>query len=64
MWGTWSLPGRANKSKTQAAFNFQDGYFEPFTKFEDPAYIRNMLRVRDEGCFSCPFRCGKRTMNQ
>jgi len=23
MWGTWSLPGRANKSKTQAAFNFK-----------------------------------------
>lgn len=61
MWGTWSLPGRANKSKTQAAFNFQDGYFEPFTKFEDPAYIRNMLRARDEGCFSCPFRCSKRS---
>jgi len=31
---------KANKSKTQAAFNFKDGYFEPFTKFEDPAYIR------------------------
>jgi len=61
MWGTWSLPGRANKSKTQAALNFQDGYFEPFTKFEDPAYIRNALRVRDEGCFACPFRCGKRS---
>lgn len=60
MWGTWGLPGRANRSKTQAALNFQDGYFEPFTKFEDPAYIRNMLRARDEGCFSCPFRCGKR----
>jgi aldehyde:ferredoxin oxidoreductase len=60
MWGTWSLPGRANKSKTQAAFNFQDGYFEPFTLFENPAYIRDMLRERDEGCFSCPFRCGKR----
>jgi aldehyde:ferredoxin oxidoreductase len=61
MWGTWSLPGRANKSKTQAALNFQDGYFEPFTKFEDPAYIRDMLRIRDEGCFACPFRCGKRS---
>jgi len=60
MWGTWSLPGRANKSGTQAALNFQSGYFEPFTKFEDPAYIRDNLRVRDEGCFACPFRCGKR----
>jgi aldehyde:ferredoxin oxidoreductase len=61
MWGTWSLPGRANKSGTQAALNFQAGYFEPFTKFEDPAFIRDKIRIRDEGCFGCPFRCSKRT---
>jgi len=61
MWGTWSLPGRANKSGTQAALNFQDGYFEPFTKFEDPAFIRDNIRVRDEACFGCPFACSKRS---
>ncbi len=60
-WGTWILPGRANKSGTQAALNFQSGYFEPFSKFEDPDFIRNSLRVRDEGCFGCPFACGKRS---
>jgi len=27
MWGTWSLPGRANKTGTQAALNFQTGSF-------------------------------------
>jgi len=63
-WGTWSLPGRANKTGTQAALNFQSGYFEPFSKFEDPDVIRNSLRVRDEGCFGCPFACGKRSRIQ
>ena len=61
MWGTWSLPGRANKGGTQAALNFQAGYFEPFTKFEDPAFIRDNIRVRDEACFGCPFACSKRS---
>ncbi len=60
-WGTWSLPGRANKTGTQAALNFQSGYFEPFTKFEDPDYIRDSIRVRDEACFGCPFACSKRS---
>jgi aldehyde:ferredoxin oxidoreductase len=60
-YGTWSLPGRANKTGTQAALNFQSGYFEPFCKFEDPDVIRDSLRVRDEGCFGCPFACGKRS---
>jgi len=63
-WGTWSLPGRANKTGTQAALNFQSGYFEPFCKFEDPDVIRDSLRVRDEGCFGCPFACGKRSRIQ
>jgi aldehyde:ferredoxin oxidoreductase len=63
-WGTWSLPGRANKTGTQAALNFQSGYFEPFSKFEDPDVIRDSLRVRDEGCFGCPFACGKRSRIQ
>jgi len=60
-WGTWSLPGRANKTGTQAALNFQSGYFEPFTKFEDPDFIRDSIRVRDEACFGCPFACSKRS---
>jgi len=63
-YGTWSLPGRANKTGTQAALNFQSGYFEPFSKFEDPEVIRQSLRVRDEGCFGCPFACGKRSRIQ
>jgi len=63
-YGTWSLPGRANKTGTQAALNFQSGYFEPFCKFEDPDVIRDSLRVRDEGCFGCPFACGKRSRIQ
>lgn len=61
MWGTWSLPGRANKTGTQAALNFQSGYFEAFTKFENPAFIRDRIRVRDEACFGCPFACSKRS---
>ncbi len=54
-YGTWSLPGRANASKTQAAFNFKEGYFAEFSKYEDPEVIRDLIRVRDEACFSCPF---------
>jgi len=61
MWGTWSLPGRANKNGTQAALNFQAGFFEAFTKFEDPAFIRDRIWVRDEACFGCPFGCSKRS---
>ncbi len=61
MWGTWSLPGRANKTGTQAALNFKTGYFEGFTKYENPAYIMDTIRVRDEACFGCPFACSKRS---
>jgi len=61
MWGTWSLPGRANKNGTQAALNFQAGFFEAFTRFEDPAFIRDRIWVRDEACFGCPFGCSKRS---
>jgi len=61
MYGTWSLPGRANKSKSQATFNFKEGYSEAFVKYEDPEVIRELIRVRDEGCFSCPFGCSKRS---
>lgn len=60
-YGTWGLPGRANASKTQAAFNFKEGYFEAFVKYEDPEVIRDLIRVRDEACFSCPFGCSKRS---
>jgi aldehyde:ferredoxin oxidoreductase len=60
-WGTWSLPGRANASKSQAAFNFKEGYSEAFVKYENPEVIRDLIRVRDEACFSCPFSCGKRS---
>jgi aldehyde:ferredoxin oxidoreductase len=60
-YGTWSLPGRANASKSQAAFNFKEGYSEAFVKYEDPEVIRDLIRVRDEACFSCPFSCGKRS---
>jgi aldehyde:ferredoxin oxidoreductase len=60
-YGTWGLPGRANASKSQAAFNFKDGYFEKFVKYEDPEKIIELIRVRDEACFSCPFGCSKRS---
>jgi aldehyde:ferredoxin oxidoreductase len=60
-YGTWSLPGRANASKSQATLNFREGYSEAFVKYEDPEVIRDMIRVRDEACFSCPFSCGKRS---
>ncbi len=60
-YGTWGLPGRANASKSQAAFNFKDGYFDKFVKYEDPEVIRDLIRVRDEACFSCPFGCSKRS---
>jgi aldehyde:ferredoxin oxidoreductase len=60
-YGTWSLPGRANASRSQAAFNFKEGYSEAFVKYEDPEVIRDLIRVRDEACFSCPFACGKRS---
>ncbi len=59
--GTWGLPGRANASKSQAAFNFKAGYSEAFVKYENPEVIRDLIRVRDEACFSCPFSCGKRS---
>jgi len=61
MYGTWVLPGRANATGTQAAMNFQAGFFEPFTAFDDPAVIRDQIRVRDEACFGCPFACSKRS---
>jgi aldehyde:ferredoxin oxidoreductase len=60
-YGTWGLPGRANASKSQAAFNFKEGYFEKFVKYEDPEVIIDLIRVRDEACFSCPFGCSKRS---
>ena len=60
-YGTWSLPGRANASKSQASLNFREGYSEAFVKYEDPEVIRDLIRVRDEACFSCPFACGKRS---
>ena len=60
-YGTWSLPGRANASKSQATLNFKEGYSEAFVKYEDPEVIRDLIRVRDEACFSCPFACGKRS---
>ncbi|MGA2109865.1 MAG: aldehyde ferredoxin oxidoreductase family protein [Syntrophorhabdales bacterium] len=60
-YGTWSLPGRANASKSQASRNFREGYSEAFKKYEDPEVIRDLIRVRDEACFSCPFACGKRS---
>ena len=59
--GTWSLPGRANASKSQATDNFKSGYSEAFVKYEDPEVTRALIRVRDEACFSCPFGCGKRS---
>jgi aldehyde:ferredoxin oxidoreductase len=59
--GTWGLPGRANASKSQATFNFRSGYSEAFVKYENPEVIRDLIRVRDEACFSCPFSCGKRS---
>ena len=55
-YGTWSLPGRANKSGTQATRNFQEGYSKAFEWYEDPNNVRNQIRVRDEACFGCPFR--------
>jgi aldehyde:ferredoxin oxidoreductase len=61
MWGTWSLVGRGNRTGTQATLNFQAGHFEPFVKFENPAFIRERIRVRDEACFGCPLRCSKRS---
>ncbi|HVN25735.1 MAG TPA: aldehyde ferredoxin oxidoreductase family protein [Syntrophorhabdales bacterium] len=60
-YGTWSLPGRANASKSQATYNFKEGYSEAFAKYEDPEVIRDLIRVRDEACFACPFSCGKRS---
>ncbi len=59
--GTWGLPGRANASKSQATFNFKEGYSEAFVKYEDPEVTIALIRVRDEACFSCPFGCGKRS---
>ncbi len=58
--GTWYLPGRANASKSQATNNFQKGYSEDFVKYEDVQVIRDLILVRDEACFSCPYACGKR----
>ncbi|WP_051184627.1 aldehyde ferredoxin oxidoreductase family protein [Desulfatiglans anilini] len=61
MYGTWSLPGRANKSGTQATRNFQEGYSKAFEWYEDPNHVRDHIRVRDEACFGCPFACSKRS---
>ncbi|MCX5812461.1 MAG: aldehyde ferredoxin oxidoreductase family protein [Proteobacteria bacterium] len=60
-YGTWSLPGRANASKSQSTNNFKEGYSEAFVKYEDPEVTRDLIRVRDEACFSCPFGCSKRS---
>jgi hypothetical protein len=34
------LPGRANKSGTQATRNFQEGYSKAFEWYEDPNHVR------------------------
>jgi len=60
-YGTWSLPGRANQAEGQASFNFKAGHFGPLEKYENPEVIRDLIRVRDEACFACPFACGKRS---
>jgi aldehyde:ferredoxin oxidoreductase len=60
-WGTWELPARAQATGTLAALNFQRNYLESFKFFENPANLRDRIWVRDEGCFGCPFRCGKKT---
>ena len=59
--GTWYLPARANASKSQATNNFKEGYSEDFVKYEDVQVIRDLIRVRDEACATCPFACGKRS---
>lgn len=59
--GTWYLPGRANASKSQATNNFKSGYSADFAKYEDVHVIRDLIRVRDEACATCPFACGKRS---
>ena len=59
--GTWYLPARANASKSQATNNFREGYSEDFVKYEDVQVIRDLIRVRDEACATCPFACGKRS---
>lgn len=61
MYGTWALPGRANKSGTQATRNFQEGYSKGFEWYEDPNHVRDHIRIRDEACFGCPFACSKRS---
>lgn len=61
MWGTWILIGRAQKTGTLATRNFQQGYFNAFKEYEDPAAIREKIWVRNESCYSCPFSCGKRS---
>ena len=63
-YGTWALPGRANKSGTQATRNFQEGYSKAFEWYEDPNHVRDHIRVRDEACFGCPFACSKRSRIQ
>ncbi|WP_300464158.1 aldehyde ferredoxin oxidoreductase family protein [Desulfobacula sp.] len=60
-WGTWDLIGRAQKTGTLCSLNFKEGDFDGFKPYEDPATIRDKIRVRDEACFGCPFRCGKRS---
>lgn len=60
-WGTWELVARAQATGTLVALNFQRNYLESFKFFENPANVREKIWVRDEGCFGCPFRCGKRT---
>ncbi|MEO0235161.1 MAG: aldehyde ferredoxin oxidoreductase family protein [candidate division WOR-3 bacterium] len=61
MWGTWELPARALATGTLSALNFQRNYLEAFRIWEDPSILREKFLVRDEACFACPFRCGKRT---
>ena len=60
-WGTWDLPARAQATGTLAALNFQRNYWESFKFFENPDNLRGKIWVRDEGCFGCPFHCGKKT---
>lgn len=61
MWGTWELPARAQATGTLSALNFQRNKLEEFKEWEDPSKLRTKFHVRDEACFGCPFRCGKRT---
>ena len=55
-YGTWGLPGRANASKSQAAFNFKEGYFEKFVKYEDPEVISRPDPCPGRGMFFLSLR--------